>query len=779
MNPLVKKNLMAPSHTERVVLTEIPQAERHYAPYATGTDSPLDLIQYLRSIFRQQLGLILLTTLLALALATAYVVTAPKTYTARATMIFDRGKVQAQLGGMSREFPVDTADLTSQLQLIKSETVVRAVVKKLNLADDREFTGPQPGLVNRIRDFASTLLSREVSPAEQDSVRAATASVAGRLTINQLGGDVFEIEFWSLNPARAAEVANTFADAYVEDQLHSRFLAAQQAATWLEDRIRELGEQSSAADEKVVQFKAKNNIVAAGGKLINEQQLAELNTQLVTAREKTSETRARLNRIETIINADPVDQQESGTVSDTLNNPIIVKLRSQYLELSNRYAEWSRRFGKDHQAVTNLARQIRELRDSIAAELRQIAETYKSDYEIAKQRQNEIERTIDNLVAQSQETNQAQIELRQLESSADTYRGILKSALQRNSELLQQQTFPGTEARLITRATAPTSNSSPKTLAILAASTLGGLMLGFGIGILRTSLDTVIRTPQQAEAALQAPCLALIPKVRCSRAESRTSGAASETAQDELPLRTIIRNASPSWLVIDRPLSRFAEAVRSIKSAADLNGQPIKVFGFTSSLPNEGKTTVAAAFALHLAKTGARTILVDCDLRRPALTGVLAPDAEYGILEVIGGRRPLNKALWTEPTTNLSFLPGALRPRLAHSSEVLASAPLRALFDELRQDYECIVVDLPPLAPIVDVRSTTSLIDSYVLIVEWGATKTEVAELALGTAGMVHENLLGVVLNKVNFKVLRRYEGRRGDFYSDKYYAHYGDDRPV
>jgi len=779
MNPLVKKNLVAGRHTERVVLAEIPQAERYYDPYvATGTESPLELIQYLRNVLRQQFGLIVLITLLTLAAGIAYVVTAPPTYTARATMILDRGKVQAQLGQLSRALPIDTVDLTSQIQLIKSEAVVSDVVRKLHLADDPEFTGPQPGPIARLRDVATKLLSGTPSH-ELDPTRAAIANVTNRLTIYQLGGDVFEIEFWSLKPTKAAEIANTFADAYVEDQLHSRFLAAQQAVTWLQDRIRELGEQSSVADENVVRFKAKNNMVAAGGRLINDQQLAELNSQLVSAREKTSEARARLNRIETIINADPADQQESGTVSDTLNNPIIVKLRSQYLELSNRYAEWSRRFGKDHQAVLNLDRQIRELRDSIANELRQIAETYKSEYEIAKQRQNEIEKTINDLVAQSQETNQAQIELRQLESSAETYRDVLKTALQRNSELLQQQTFPGTEARLITRATAPASNSSPKTLAILAASTLGGLILGFGFAILRTSLDTVIRTPQQAEAALQAPCLALIPKVRCPKAETRRASPSSEPPEDELPLRTIIRNASPSRLVIDRPLSRFAEAIRSIKSAADVNGQPIKVFGFTSSLPNEGKTTVGAAFALHMAKTGARTILVDCDLRRPVLTGVLAPDAEYGILEVIGGRRPLNKALWTEPTTNLSFLPGALRPRLAHSSEVLASAPLHMLFDELRQNYDCIVVDLPPLTPIVDVRSTTSLVDSYVLIVEWGATKTEVAELALGTAGMVHEKLMGVVLNKVNFKVLRRYEGRRGDFYSDKYYAHYGDDRPA
>ena len=151
------------------------------------------------------------------------------------------------------------------------------------------------------------------------------------------------------------------------------------------------------------------------------------------------------------------------TVSDTLNNPVIVKLRSQYLELASREAELSRRLGKDHLAVANLERQIKGVRNSITDELSRIAETYKSEYEIAKQRQTEIEKTVAEAVSRSQDANQASIELRQLESSADSYRAMLKSAFQRNTELVQQQSFPGTEARLITRAATPTSQSSPKT----------------------------------------------------------------------------------------------------------------------------------------------------------------------------------------------------------------------------------------------------------------------------------------------------------------------------
>jgi succinoglycan biosynthesis transport protein ExoP len=737
---------------------------RQTVVYPHGDEkSPLELIEFFRGVLRQQLALILSIAVLAIALGALYLWLTPPTYTARATMIIDRGKVQAQLGGMSRELPLDTIEVESQIQLIRSEGVALAVAKALKLEDDPEFTGPPTGIGGRIHDLLSRLSSGPSSDSTIDPARLALGRLDHNLTVNRVGGYIIQIEYRSLRPERAAEVANAFADLYIEDQLNSRSAAARQAANWLQDRMQKLSDQGVLADEAVVQFKTKNNIVAAGGRLINDQQLSELNTQLVLAREKTAEARARLDRIEDIIRTDSPD---GGTVTETLNNPVIVKLRSQYLEFTSRQADWARRFGKNHFAVLNLERQIREIRGSIADELRRIAETYKSDYKIAQQRQSEIEKTVAAAVSRSQEAGQAQIELRQLESSADTYRGLYKSALQRNTELVQQQSFPGTEARLVTRASIPAGKSSPKTLIVLFVSAAGGLMLGLGAGILRAALDRVFHTPAQVEEVLQTNCLALAPALKSVKAAASRSPAP----------RIIRRDGSIAREVVDRPLSRFAEAMRSIKSAADLSRHSIKVLAFTSSIPNEGKSTIAAAFALLAAQTKARVVLVDCDFRNPSLTAALAPGAEDGILEVISRKKVLEETLWKDPATGLHFLPGATAPRLAHSSEVLASAPLRALFGELREKFDWVIVDLPPVAPIVDVQSTAGLADSYVLIVEWAATRIEVAELALSKASVMHDKLLGAVLNKVDFKILRRHEGHRGDYYSDKYYAQYGDD---
>jgi succinoglycan biosynthesis transport protein ExoP len=249
---------------------------------------------------------------------------------------------------------------------------------------------------------------------------------------------------------------------------------------------------------------------------------------------------------------------------------------------------------------------------------------------------------------------------------------------------------------------------------------------------------------------------------------------ASETASADQ--RTIKRDNSILWSAVDFPFSRFAESIRSIKIAADLANttKSNKVIGITSSLPNEGKSTIAMAFAQLMAHAGSRVVLVDCDLRNPSLTRRLAPRASDGLLDVISGKALPEQVLWADPTTNLYFLPATSKGRITHTSDILASVATKALFDRLRESFDYIVVDLSPLAPVVDVRATTNLIDSYLYVIEWGHTKIDVVEHALRAAREVYDNLLGVVLNKADINLLSRYESHRGKYYRNRYYARYG-----
>jgi succinoglycan biosynthesis transport protein ExoP len=185
----------------------------------------------------------------------------------------------------------------------------------------------------------------------------------------------------------------------------------------------------------------------------------------------------------------------------------------------------------------------------------------------------------------------------------------------------------------------------------------------------------------------------------------------------------------------------------------------------TSSIPNEGKSTIAVALARLTAQTGAKTLLIDCDLKNPTLSRSLSPKAATGIVEILGDQAVLQKTLLEDPATGMQFLPVSTRGRLAHSSEILGAVQTRKFFESLRSDYEYIFADFSPLMPIVDVRATTQLVDGYIYVIEWGKTRIDHVEHALNSAKGVYEHLLGVVLNKVDLRSIGRYDGRGSGYY--------------
>ena len=300
-------------------------------------------------------------------------------------------------------------------------------------------------------------------------------------------------------------------------------------------------------------------------------------------------------------------------------------------------------------------------------------------------------------------------------------------------------------------------------------------MFGVGIGVFRQMTDRVFRTTDQVEAALHTECISIVP---CVKRRTRSGlGVVSGRA-------SVFSRRGIMWDTIDAPFSRYAEAIRAIKFAVDSNGDAMasKVIGVTSSLPNEGKSTIAGSLALLAADAGAKVILVDCDLRNPQLSSRLAPNAKFGLLNVIAGDKSIEQAVITDASTGLAFLPtGRSSKERAHSkdransNEILSCEAVRKVFEQFREKYEYIVVDLSPIAPIVDVRSTTRFIDSYVLAVEWGCTKVNLVEHALKQASGIYAKLIGVVLNKTPIASLGQYQGHLNDYYTGKKFKQYGE----
>jgi succinoglycan biosynthesis transport protein ExoP len=741
----------------------------HNVPYSVQP-SVTDLFAAVIGFIRRQFPVVLLVAVMTIGLGFVYLFTTPPLYSAQAEMMIDTGRIQVLkqsiLGDESNWQMIDT-----QIEILKSENLALKIIDNLHLTRDSEFIGPARGLIGIARNVISNLFVKPKS--EPDLARRALQAFQHQLTVSRVGATfAIAIGFESIDPDRAAEIANAVADGFIADQMEARYQAIRGATTWLQGRLDELKGQAAAAERAVVDYKTKNNIVDTGGHLINEQELAQLNTALTQARAATAEAEARLDRVAQVLRDDnPDPNAATATITESLQNPIITQLRQQYLDLAQREALFSKRYGENHLAVVNLRNRMQETRRSIVDELNRIAAADKSDYDIAKARENSLEKTLAATVAGSQTTNKAQIELRQLESAAQTYRALYNNFEQRYMDSVQQQSLPVTEARVITRASPPSGKSSPKSLKILAAATMGGLVLGLGLAMLREISDRVFRTGKQVEARLNTECLAIVPLIKEGAKAAPVSNKAAAVAAP----RIIAPNAGLFRNVIDAPLSPFAESIRAVKVSVDVAGaaKSNKIIGITSSHPNEGKSTIAASLAQLTADGGARVILVDCDLRKPSLSRRLVPDRTGGLIDVITNKASLDKVIWSDPSTRLSFLPAGVKSPLIHSSEILASDAMKIFFARLRERYDYVIVDLSPVTPVVDVRSAIHLVDAFLFVIQWGKTRIDVAEHALNVAGGVYDNLLGVVLNKVDLKALNRYESH-GNYYYSRHFAHYG-----
>jgi succinoglycan biosynthesis transport protein ExoP len=425
-----------------------------------------ELFRIFTGFLYRQYPVIGVAFLLIMALAAVYLFTTPPSFTAVAKLMIDSRKVQPFQQQMIGDISPESWSVDSQVEVLQSENVALAVIKGLHLTEDPEFVAPNDGLFSTIKGLVLNPLvlnpfgSSEGQPSEFALIRDAIGRLQSHLKISRAGLTyVMNIGFRSHNPQQAAHVANAVAEAYINDQLDAKYQATRRAGDWMRDRIKELRDQSTNAERAVVDFKAKNNIVAAGGRLMNEQQLSELNTSLIQARAQTAEAKAKLDRIEEILRSG--GEVPDATVTDSLGNQVITKLRSQYLDYSRKAAEYSAKYGSSHLSVANLHSQMREIRKVIFDELGRIAQTYQSDYEIAKAREGSISKSLADIVSVSQTANQAQVSLRELESSAHSYRALHDNFLQRNMESVQQQSFPITEARLITTATPPMGRAIP------------------------------------------------------------------------------------------------------------------------------------------------------------------------------------------------------------------------------------------------------------------------------------------------------------------------------
>jgi succinoglycan biosynthesis transport protein ExoP len=717
-----------------------------------------------RDFLRREWHLIALVTGFSIILGATYVATSPSKYTAHSDMMIDAKRVAWRQNEMAAENqPVDDPLVESEIETTKSEKMATAVVNRLHLRDDSEFLSPGEGLRQEIFALFKLQGGPNKQPSNDELMRNVLSILKSNLSVTRVGRSYVEqIAYTSLNPDKAAKIANAFADAYIEDQLQVKFEATRRASEWLKQRIGELRQQASDAYKAVQDFKSENRIIiGVDGKLASEIELNQLGIALAKARADTSQAQAKLDRITRILEQRSDKERlniPDPVVTDALSNPVITKLRQQFFDDQNTETDWRARYGPDHQAARNLRAEMAALQRAIWDEISRIAESYKSELQIATTQEASIDKRMIEVFQQSGATRQLQVRLRELETAANSYREIYTTFLSRFTQSVQQQSFPSTEARIVTLAAPPRSPSSPKTNLTLALAAICGLGLGLLWAFAREQMGRQVHTRGQLEKLLGTTCLAVLPAFSKKKAPIGRRWA----TQDSVAFRQLSEVA---------PFSATAEALRYIKVAIDLHPTGGKVIGIVSALPGEGKTTVAAGLAAFVAKSGGRALLVDADLRNPSMTRALGYTNAPGLLNMVAEKSDFDDLVIADSKFGFNFLPSATQTKPSNSSDVLNSPAMKEMLKLASKDYDYVLVDLPPILPVVDVKAVAHLFDAFVLVVEWGSTSTNEILKAVNSSSILSERLLGAVLNKADETVMRRFEG-----YSDRRYLYYQDE---
>ncbi len=716
-----------------------------------------------RDFLGRQWRLIALATALALVPGVSYLAVAPLRYTAKLDMVIDTKQVTWSQSGLSTENRiVEDASVESEIEAAQAESVILSVIRRLHLLEDPEFIGTDTGLMQRLFPFLKLAPTVALERSNEQLTREAVKRLKRNLEVTRLGHSYVEqIAVTSLDPDKAANIANAFADAYVEDQLRAKFEATQRASLWLEQRIGELRQQASDAYREVQDYKSDNGIIIdVDGKLASETELDQLGIALAKARADTSQARAKVDRITRVLeqrtNKETLDIPDP-IVTDALRSPVVTKLRQQFFDDQNKEAEWSARYGADHQAARNLRAEMAAVQHAIWDEISRIAESYESELQIATSQEESVDRRMVEVFQQSAGTRQSQVRLRELETAAYAYRSIYETFLSRFTQSVQQQSFPSTGARVISLAT-PGIRSSPKMQLTLLSASLCGLGLGIIGAFARELKSRQIRTRAELERLLGTSCLAAIPSFASQLPTPRKKG----KTKDSGAFRKISEVA---------PFSATAEALRSVKVAIDLNPTVAKVIGIVSALPSEGKTTIAATFAAFVAKSGARTLLIDGDLRNPSISKTLGYTDKPGLLELVANNSSAHDFVIHDMKYKFDFLPASAQFKPANSSEILNSPAVKQMLKLAANDYDYVLVDLPPILAVVDVKAAAHLFDAFVLVVEWGSTSTDDVVRAVAASNTLSERLIGTVLNKADVGVMRRMEG-----HSDRMYTYYTDE---
>ncbi|MGB7610079.1 MAG: polysaccharide biosynthesis tyrosine autokinase [Candidatus Sulfotelmatobacter sp.] len=663
----------------------------------------------------------------------------------------------------------DPTDLETEVKILQSDLLALQVIKDLGLDRRPEFGGKVAP--------SSSALDLAPDPLQTDPSRtsALLGNFRGNLKVTLAPNTkIIEVHYTSPDKQLAANVVNKLMEDYTENNFKSRFESTMQAEDWLKNQLVDLQMKVESSQQKLVQYQKEHEILGIDEKQnITTAKLDELNKSL-TAAESERMDKESVYRLVQSGDADTVasavtalDAAGAGTQSAS---SLLESLRSKEADLKIQAAQLNTQFGPSYPKLAQLNSQLKEVDAQILLETKKVAAKVLGQYMAAVQRENLLHDALEKQKQEENKLNESAIDYSILKRDLDSYRQLYEGLMEKMKEAGVSAGLKSNNFRIVDVARVPTGPIEPNIPRNLAFAFILGLTSGVGLAFLQEGLDNTVRTSEQAQMISGLPPLGMIP----------------------LPAKTAREGANPKRLVIAtsskeavemvaqaRPHSQMAESYRALRTSLLLTnlGAPPKVIMVTSALPQEGKTTTSMNTALVLAQKGVRVLLIDADLRRPSIHKILGWGPRSGLSNVLTGSATLKQTIQPSFLPNLSILPAGTPP--PNPAELLASANMRDVLEELRGQYDHIVVDTPPTLSVTDAVVLSPRADAIILVIRSGQTTKQALRRSRDILTQVNAKVSGVLLNAVDlsspdYYYYYEYKSKYSRYYREE--SHDGDE---
>ncbi|MGH9163668.1 MAG: GumC family protein [Vicinamibacteraceae bacterium] len=542
------------------------------------------------------------------------------------------------------------------------------------------------------------------------------------------------IVFVSPDPGLSAHVANAHAKQYIDQNLEYKLAAAKEAADWLGQRVNEQGQLVETSEQALQEYREKTDSISLEDRQnIVVQRLAELNAALTRARTERIQKETAYRQLEAIQD----DPDKLDTFPAILGNAFIQQLKGQLADLQRQRAQLAERLGERHPEMITMQTAIQSTDQRIRTEVQKVVQAVNNEYQAAVTQEQTVAAALDEQKNEAMKLNAAGIEYGALQRSAESNRGMFQGLLQRTLETDISSELRTNNVRLVDQATTPRRPASPRPLVNLVGGLLGGLVFALGLTFLTESLDSRVKSPEQIKADLRIPFLGIVPIVSSAAQEGPL------LSQDNVP-------------------HDFAEAIRGVRTNVlfSVVEDGCKSIVITSTGPREGKTVLAGSLALAVAQAGQRVLLVDCDMRRPRIHELLGVPQEPGLSNIMVGEVRPDDAVRQVATANIWVLPAGKLP--PNPAELLGSARFAQYLAELKQHFDWIILDSPPVLAVTDASVLAHQATGVLFVIGAEMTGRGAAKAALEQLDAVKARHFGAVLNKVDL--------RRNSYYYSHYY---------